>query len=26
MNKITQGAGLNAKYEWKDDEILIYAE
>jgi hypothetical protein len=26
MNKITQGAGLNAKYEWKDDEVLIYAE
>ena len=24
MGKITQGAGLNARYEWKGDEVVIY--
>ena len=26
MNKITKEAGLNAKYEWKDDEVLVYSD
>jgi hypothetical protein len=25
MEKITQGAGLNARYEWKGNEVLVHA-
>ena len=26
MDRITRGAGLNARYEWKDDEVVIHAD
>jgi hypothetical protein len=26
MNNITRGAELNARYEWKDDEVVIHTE
>jgi poly-gamma-glutamate synthesis protein (capsule biosynthesis protein) len=26
MDKITRGAGLNARYEWEEDEVVIYAD
>ena len=26
MDKITQGAGLNARYKWEGDEVVIYAD
>ena len=26
MDKITQEAGLNARYEWKGDEVLVHAD